>query len=140
MSNGTIQDSLFDCADDGDILDERRLCAQPQGKRYLVKMSLSLNENETRKHTLVSALSLDPEGMLIESQQTLTIGKDAYWSFMGISELRGIAIPGTVLQEEPRPEWAARNRYYHVRFDKDASHVLQRLENLSGKASPRDSI
>lgn len=138
MSDCTPQDRLLDCADDGDVIGEGCLRARPGGKRYLVKMSLSLNENETRKHTLVSALSLDPKGMLIESQQTLTIGKDAYWSFMGISELRGITIPGTVLQEEPRPEWAARNRYYHVRFDEGAYPELQCLEAFIGEAPPKE--
>jgi hypothetical protein len=130
---------LLDSADDGGGPGEGRRHAQPPGKRYLVKMSLSPNGTEMNRHTLVSALRVDSDGMFVESQHPIAVGKNVYWSFMGISELRGVTIPGTVLQEEPRPEWAEQNRYYLVKFDEEARSALQRLEDLAGEAPPKDS-
>jgi len=131
VNSGMPADSWIDSADDNDRLNEDCLRAQPAAKRYLVKMSLSLKTSEM-KHTLVSALSLRPEGMLIESPQPLAVGKAAHWSFMGVSELRGVSISGTILQEKPRPEWADQNRYYLVKFDEEARTALERLGDCSG--------
>jgi len=138
VKTSSNEDPVFDPEETGDGLTEGRR-AQPAGKRYLVKMSVSPSATEMNKHTLVSALSVDPAGMLVESQHPLTVGKGAYWSFMGVSELRGITIPGTILQEEPRPEWADQNRYYLVRFDENARPELQRLEDFIGEGPPKDS-
>jgi len=112
---------------------------QPAKKRYLVKMTHSPNPSDSRRSVLACALNLEPGGMLVESQHPLTVGEAVYWSFMGVPELRGVTIPGTVLQEEPRPEWASQNRYYFVRFDDGAGAALSRLGISAEEAALGDS-
>jgi hypothetical protein len=89
------------------------------GKRYLVRLFLSASSRDEMSMGLAVCLILNGGGMLVESPKPLPVGKNYYWSFQGIPQLKGIRVPGRVLRPAA-PEGGAKGPCFAVAFDEDA--------------------
>ena len=89
------------------------------GKRYLVRLFLSASSKDEMSLGLAVCLVLNGGGMVVESPKPLPVGKTYFWSFQGISQLKGIRIPGRVLRPAA-PEGGAKGPCFAVAFDEDA--------------------
>lgn len=98
------------------------------GRRHMVKTRVSLDPANARWPLLVTSLSINRGGMLIESTKPLPTGRECMLAFHGAPELSNLVLAGTVVREEQRPQRASRLHCYVVRFKDPAHRDLMKLE------------
>lgn len=87
-------------------------------RRYLLRIHLGYQGDPHAAQGLAASVELNSGGMLVECANHLTPGQKLTWSFVGVKELQGLSIPGSVLREDlPRK---GNLRHYVVAFDSTA--------------------
>ena len=95
-------------------------------KRYLVHLRLAAAGPTGAPVGMATTLSVNDGGMMIQSLKPLPMNKRFMWTFTGARDLRGLAMPGTIIRDDSTPENPAFKRYI-VRFDEEAGAKRQAL-------------
>lgn len=94
--------------------------------RYLVRMHLGLKDQEQKFLQTCVTINISKDGMLIETNKKLPIGKVFYWTFQGSKFIDSLTIKGKILNEEKLDKFYR----YGICFEKDNVEPLKKLSNF----------
>lgn len=95
-------------------------------QRHLVRIHVGVENQIEEAFASGVTLQINAGGMLMESTEHLPAERPFYFTFHGIKELEGFAIPGRVLRREATPQLTRVFRYV-VAFDPEATEGKDRL-------------